>query len=89
MGKGKERKEKKEKTDSGLCGGSASCRVLCRHGRHLACLQTGDTTFNVPLRAAQQVSAHFLTLADSKLSPHRLVNSCSWKSQQGNTQFRG
>lgn len=78
----RKKKKKKDKTDSGLCGGSASCRVVCRHGRHLACLQTGD-------RAAQQVSAHFLTLADSKLSPHRLVNSCSWKSQQGNTQFRG
>lgn len=52
-------------------------------------LSADGTTFSVPLRAAQQVSADFLTLPDSKLSPHGLVNRCSWKSQQANTQFRG
>lgn len=68
---------------------AAECGVVRCLGRPLVRLQTGDTTFSVPLRAAQQVSADFLTLPGSKLSPHRLVNSCSWKSQQDNTQFSG
>lgn len=51
-------------------------------------LSADGTTFSVPLRAARQVSADFLTLPDSKLSSRRLVNRCSWKPQQDNTQFR-
>ncbi len=57
----------------GLYAGSGVVHCL---GRPLVCLQ-GETAFSAALRAAQQVSADFLTLPDSKLLPYRLVNSCS------------
>lgn len=66
---------------------AAKCGVAYCFVRHSVCLQ-GEIAFSVAIRAAQ-VSADFLTLPSSKLLPHRLVNSCSRKSQQDNTQFRG
>lgn len=58
-------------------GGSSSDTCAFAHcvGRPLVCRQ-GETAFSVALRAAEQVSVGFLTLPDSKLLSHRLVNSC-------------
>lgn len=67
---------------------AAKCGVALCVGRPLVSLQ-GEAALSVAFSAAQQVSADFLTLLDSKLWPHRLVNSSTRKSQQDNTQFRG
>ena len=53
---------------------AAKCGAVHCLGRPLVCLQ-GEAAFSVALRAAQQVSADFLTLPDSKLLPHGLVSS--------------
>lgn len=57
-------------------------------GRPLVCLQ-GETAFNVALRAAEQVSADFLTLPDSKVFLTGYYKGVALNPTGIHTQFRG